>query len=408
MRILRNGPLVTVSAVVLLAVTLVTSLHVLNVKYLNRELIKSIQSNNFDRALTLLREGASASASTDDVKQFNVRQMFAHYMEGIFHRHGKAQVSPLNARRTALNLYYVQASELYYNSNRKAIMSEELPMELVKCGAPCNQPDEDGFTPLIYAAELHHDSVLLKLLQSGANVNASSTYSGQTALMLADAQGTRILLNHGANMEAHDTRGRTALFWADTPIAKVLLDRGARINAQDKHRLTALMCACYSDNRPMISLLLAYGARVDVQTKFGGTALLYAAGFSSLDTIKQLIRAGADVRQQDRDGNTALMLAVHREDLPIAEHLRMFRWLISQNINVNARGTGGNTVLDRVMTDRVNQLYYMRGGGDETTERQDAQISLLRSKHAHRLFGNGPMPRESPYMSAIYFHGYEW
>jgi ankyrin repeat protein len=79
---------------------------------------------------------------------------------------------------------------------------------LVASGADVNVPDENGATPLMYAAALLTLADLRLLVDHQANVNAANA-NGSTALMWAagDAAKLRLLLAHGA---AVDARTKTA------------------------------------------------------------------------------------------------------------------------------------------------------------------------------------------------------
>lgn len=90
-------------------------------------------------------------------------------------------------------------------------------------------------TPLSYASTVGLETVVTRLLEKGADVDAK-TWSGQTALHLAVKNGhaavARLLLDRGAEVDSVDLRGRTPLYWAATwnhvALIKLLLVRDAK------------------------------------------------------------------------------------------------------------------------------------------------------------------------------------
>ena len=96
---------------------------------------------------------------------------------------------------------------------------------------------------------------------------------------LDDANAIRVLLDHGADVNAFDSTGRTPLMYAAVsdllPVkcVKLLIDRGANINAIDKHQKSgdtgyaALDIAKQNGNTPVVELLLKYGGHARLETQ---------------------------------------------------------------------------------------------------------------------------------------------
>ena len=103
---------------------------------------------------------------------------------------------------------------------------------------------------------------------NGANVDAKESNYGTTALMAAALKGktetAKLLLRHGANVNAEDNNGWRALMWASakgkTETAELLLRYGADVDAKDNEGNTALMYATREDNTEIARLLSEYGA----------------------------------------------------------------------------------------------------------------------------------------------------
>ncbi|HEY7181814.1 MAG TPA: ankyrin repeat domain-containing protein [Blastocatellia bacterium] len=93
----------------------------------------------------------------------------------------------------------------------------------------------------------------------------------QTAA-LGDLRATRLMLDHGADVNAVDPMGRTALMYAATSdqlpldVVKLFIERGADVNARSRHAqsadtgLTALDLAKMRGETPIVTLLIKSGA----------------------------------------------------------------------------------------------------------------------------------------------------
>ena len=132
-----------------------------------------------------------------------------------------------------------------------------------------NTQDDNGATPLMYAARSGNPDTIKAIIKAGADVNATDN-DGRTALMYAAMYG---------NADAIET----------------LAGLGAEVNATDKHGSTALMHAAMYGHVDAIETLARLGAEVNATNKYGLTALTYAARNGHLNAIKTLARLGTDV-----------------------------------------------------------------------------------------------------------------
>lgn len=163
-----------------------------------------------------------------------------------------------------------------------------------------NTTDHHGATPLMHAA-LYADVALVRLLIGrGADVNAADK-SGTTALMLAagDPEKVRVLLKHGAKVDARTTFERTPLLIACTyadniEVVRLLLDAGAGIEDHDRYGETVVTSASKQGGTELLELLIAAGADIRGGGGLGERApLVWAAGAGHADTIDCLLRHGA-------------------------------------------------------------------------------------------------------------------
>lgn len=103
---------------------------------------------------------------------------------------------------------------------------------------------------------------------------------------------------------------------------KVLLEHGAVVDARDKKEEFALMAASLNDHTEVIEILLAHGARLDLtsQTK-GKSALNAASEKGKLESVKVLLAHGADVESEDINGWSALFVAAKNQHVEVVKHL---------------------------------------------------------------------------------------
>ncbi len=178
--------------------------------------------------------------------------------------------------------------------------------------------DECLKTPLHWAAEYDRRDIAQALLDSGADLEATTSW-GATALDWAATMGSTevadLLLARGAkgmNLVAAASLGRLDL-------VRELLDSGAPLESlakpaptepddhwvADSARLKGdvishvFYCACRNGHTAVAALLLERGADVNAKGVFGGTGLHWAAINGHKETVEFLVAHGADFTIRD-------------------------------------------------------------------------------------------------------------
>lgn len=125
---------------------------------------------------------------------------------------------------------------------------------LAQNGAHVNAVNESSMTPLHMAADILNREMMETLIACGANVNCAISSTGNTALKLAVCT-------------ASSKAGR--LLGVGMSCIRLLLMHGAKVNAQDHEGQTAIHEACFGGRGTIINLLLEFEANINILTRNG-------------------------------------------------------------------------------------------------------------------------------------------
>jgi ankyrin repeat protein len=197
---------------------------------------------------------------------------------------------------------------------------KEIVALLLANGADANASRKaNKWTPLIEAINARQAEIAEFLISHGADVNHRD-YMEHTALHWAIDRGPldavrsnmiHLLISKGADIKG---RGRdfTPLHCAammDTESVKLLLDHGANVNARDGAGHTPLYKAAEHGDHAIVELLLQRGAEVNAKNVAGDTALHRAAQYGNVSAAQALVAHGADINALTQSGKTALQYA---------------------------------------------------------------------------------------------------
>jgi ankyrin repeat protein len=154
------------------------------------------------------------------------------------------------------------------------------------CGTSLAQaPDLSGLYTIAGAASRDKTDDVIRQLQDHKDANVTDD-NGETPLCYAaqfgDLRMTQALIFYGATINARDPFGNTALHWAaqrgNPDVIQALLDAKSVVDVQNRQGVTPLMMAAKSNQVLAVRLLLKNGADPKKQDFTGRDTLGWAAG----------------------------------------------------------------------------------------------------------------------------------
>ncbi|KAK8159775.1 palmitoyltransferase-like protein akr1 [Phyllosticta citrichinensis] len=177
--------------------------------------------------------------------------------------------------------------------------------------------DEQGITPLHWAAINNHHALCHFLITSGADVNARGGDAVATPVLWAAKRCNyyivALLLSRGADPLLTDDQGFNLLHSAtlDGNVFQLvlLLHQDIPVDIPDAQGHTALMWAAYKGFPAVVEVLVRWGANVYARDDQGFTALHWALVKGSLGCIQKLIEYGSDRFAGNNEGRTPAITA---------------------------------------------------------------------------------------------------
>ncbi len=188
---------------------------------------------------------------------------------------------------------------------------------LINRQADVNVMCHAGRTPLQIAVEERHVCIVKLLLENGARIDGEVLF---TSCWDDDADMTKLLIDHGADVNFRRVNGETVLrmasWWQRVNSIPLLLAAGADVNEAD-----ALRNAVRKNSVELTRLFLHHGAYVDRTDNDKFTALHLAAFIGNIEIVYELLKAGANIKHKNILGETALHTAVHRSHVDVVRLL---------------------------------------------------------------------------------------
>jgi ankyrin repeat protein len=139
-------------------------------------------------------------------------------------------------------------------------------------------------------------------------------------------------------------------------VVKMLIEHGANVNAFDDIGCTPLVYALYKKNNEIIEILIASNADVNAVAS-GMTPLMYASVIGNKEIAEMLLLKGANVSAKNNDGATPLMMAVLRGFTDVA------KILIEYGADVNDGSDGFSIMMAAQYKNNKEMMELLRSKG---------------------------------------------
>lgn len=214
-----------------------------------------------------------------------------------------------------------------------------------------NIADENGQTPLHFAAAGGQNEIAEFLISKDANVN------------VLNAVNQSILLY--------------AAYFGSAEIATMLIAKGATLNDQDIFGRAALHYAARQHNLEALLLLIENHAEIDIRDNIGETPLHFAIRWGYDDIGEMLIDGGTELGITTDDGKTYLHFACIKGYAAVAD------LLVKKGMDINAKDAAGKTPLHYAAkhgNKRIASLLMKNGAEAKDIEENYGPSPLLQKE----------------------------
>lgn len=213
--------------------------------------------------------------------------------------------------------------------------------------------NKKGLTVLHFACNHGIREIVNDLLSYYPDINIRDGHERTCLMVTDDFEIANILIENGIDVNAVTNEGITALHYAALynrkEICLRLLEHGANVNSVTKINITPLYTSIDKENDEIATILLEHGANPNVSPP-GKTPLHVAiANICKHEFIKLLLDHGARVDIPDVDGNTALhylarsnACSVDKDDETIFFN-NVLAMLLERGVDPNAVNKDGKT-----------------------------------------------------------------
>ena len=210
---------------------------------------------------------------------------------------------------------------------------------LLEASADPNSEDENGETPLLLASGRGNEQIVEALINAGAYIEVHR-WSGDTPLHAAIYGGNlnivQLLIKHGADVNATDSRmGQSALMRAvasgNEEMAQVLIANGASLNAESRNGFRAIHFAALYGQRDIVEMLVDANAETQIPAGELGSPFLIALSEGYEEVARLLLTDDIYVNMRNSDGSTPLHEAAG------AGMVQLTRDLVERGADLNAR-----------------------------------------------------------------------
>ena len=241
---------------------------------------------------------------------------------------------------------------------------------LVAAGSNVNHQANDNMTALSGTVEQGHSGCLEVLLKAGAELIVND--EGDTPLMYAAEKGhlkcMEMILERDQDVNVYNDSKETALYCAakggHTACLNRLLQAGADPKRKSVKGCTPLHAACMPKGVECAQILVPLSDR-DAKDDGGRTALYWACQEGQVGCVELLLSTGANPNTHTEDKSTPLKIAIDKVNIAIVKLLLRHRvridWKVKRNPIRLAKKTKNKYLINLLTLYKNNRrLYYKR------------------------------------------------
>ncbi|KAI9437175.1 hypothetical protein H4582DRAFT_332520 [Lactarius indigo] len=248
---------------------------------------------------------------------------------------------------------------------------------LLSVGADADVQDDDGSTPLHFAAVNGRLEIVRILLGHGVDVSVATTRGNHTPLHEASRRGhvdvVRLLIQHGA--DANTDLQKLFLLASSSGSAETVLffmKLGGDVHARDRSHKTPLHFASssWSSNVDVVQTLIDHGADVNAWDRSHQTPLHLALESSSssssslwlawkVGVVLTLIQNGADVNARNQGQSTPLHLCLNKRPTFETPDAKCLHVLLENGADVDAVDDKGRTPYQLALSEGYGEMAQL-------------------------------------------------
>jgi ankyrin repeat protein len=242
-----------------------------------------------------------------------------------------------------------------------------------------------GALPLISASSVGQAETVRVLLDHGAQVDAMDK-SEQTALTAASVEGhtevMRVLLSYQANMDLKGRKNEKSPLNASSAKGKVesvklLLDHGAEVDSEDINGWSPLFVATKHQHVEVVETLLERGADPNKQDIMGECPLIRASTFGYVKIVRTLLAHGVQVDIRNEKGSSSLIMASLRGQREIVQMLVDY----GAQVNLEANTDGMTPLASASFSGHTDVARILMKSGARETNLRGLFMAILRENH---------------------------
>lgn len=214
------------------------------------------------------------------------------------------------------------------------------------------------------------------------------------AIRRQDKEAVVDFLNKKVNLSLINDEDKTPLLCAAEigalEIVRLLIDHGAALEAKAKDKRTALMLAISNAHPAVAAYLLQKGADVNVHSITHYTPIMQAAAKGYLDIMREMIPKADKINTQNDEGRTALMIAArfgHRDIIDL---------LLARNASLQITDKNGNGAISFAETAELKEYLTQKLEEEKRRGETEKEEKKRKKKEAHRK-----VPRPQLFLLAI-------